>query len=193
MRRATSGFTLVEMLVAVTILALLGVMGWRGLDQLIGLRTRVNDDTADIERIVRVFSQIEFDVAQRIPDSLVDGSLGPAQALPRAMELGIGPDDLPRMRVMRARPDGLETVWAGYSLESGTLVRTAVPAFSTAAGDRVVLLERVGRFELRVLRTDAWMSAKDYLLLGLGGGPVSALEVSIERKPGERYVRVMAL
>lgn len=193
MRRATSGFTLVEMLVAVTILALLGVMGWRGLDQLIGLRTRVNDDTADIERIVRVFSQIEFDVAQRIPDSLVDGGLGPAQALPRAMELGIGPDDLPRMRVMRARPDGLETVWAGYSLESGTLVRTAVPAFSTAAGDRVVLLERVGRFELRVLRTDAWMSAKDYLLLGLGGGPVSALEVSIERKPGERYVRVMAL
>ena len=149
MGRAATGFTLVEMLVAVTILALLGVMGWRGLDQLIGLRTRVNDDTADIERIVRVFSQIEFDVAQRIPDSLVDGSLGPAQALPRAVDVSIGPDDRPRIRVMRARPDGLETVWAGYSLENGTRVRTTGPAFATAARDRALLLERVARFECR--------------------------------------------
>ena len=59
--------------------------------------------------------------------------------------------------------------------------------------DRVNLLDGVSRFDIRVLRTDGWMATKDYLLLGLGGGPVGALEVSIERRPGERYVKVVAL
>ena len=42
-RRHAAGFTLVEMLVALTLLAILGGLAWRGLDQLLHARARVAD------------------------------------------------------------------------------------------------------------------------------------------------------
>ena len=65
----SDGFTLVEMLVAVSLLGLLGVISWRGLDQVIALRTRVNDETVEIERVVRTIAQIDRDIDMRVADA----------------------------------------------------------------------------------------------------------------------------
>ena len=70
-KRLTSGFTLVEMLVAIALLGLVGVISWRGLDYVAGQRDRIDRDTDELSRILRVLSQLERDVAQRVPDVML--------------------------------------------------------------------------------------------------------------------------
>ena len=52
------GFTLIEMLVAVAVLGMLGLLAWRGLDALTRERQRIEEGIADTERIVRSLEQI---------------------------------------------------------------------------------------------------------------------------------------
>jgi len=82
----SDGFTLVEMLVAVSLLGLLGVISWRGLDQVIALRTRVNDETVEIERVVRTIAQIERDIDMRVADVLMAAPPA-ASSLPYAINI----------------------------------------------------------------------------------------------------------
>ena len=56
--RRTAGFTLVEILVAISLLAVLGVMAWRGLDHVVAQRAHVDADTADTDRVLRTLAQI---------------------------------------------------------------------------------------------------------------------------------------
>jgi hypothetical protein len=51
----------------------------------------------------------------------------------------------------------------------------------------------VNRFGVRVLLAAGWTDLRAYLDAGLAGGRVAALEMSIERVGGERYVQVVEL
>ncbi len=190
-RRAT-GFTLVEMLVAITIMAVLGLIAWRGLEQLIAQRTRLDDITADTEQVVRTLSQFERDVAQRVPDALVVGRTLPGSALPFAVDVDVDTNGQPRIRVLRARAGG-GTVNVLWSVEAGTLVRTASTA-NAAGADRVALLESVSGVGVRLLLTDGWIDARNLVrsasVLPERG---AAVELSIDRGAAGRFVRVLAL
>ncbi len=190
-RRAT-GFTLVEMLVAITIMAVLGLIAWRGLEQLIAQRTRLDDITADTEQVVRTLSQFERDVAQRVPDALVVGRTLPGSALPFAVDVDVDTNGQPRIRVLRARAGG-GTVNVLWSVEAGTLVRTASTA-NAAGADRVALLESVSGVGVRLLLADGWIDARNLVrsasVLPERG---AAVELSIDRGAAGRFIRVLAL
>lgn len=59
-----AGFTLVEMLVAIAILAIIAVLGWRGLDGIVRARDAVSAETAFQRGLQAAFAQIESDLRQ---------------------------------------------------------------------------------------------------------------------------------
>src|SRR6185295_18621594 len=65
------GFTLVEMLVAIALLGLMGVVCWRGLDYATTQRERVERESDELGKLLRTLSQIERDLAQRVPEPML--------------------------------------------------------------------------------------------------------------------------
>lgn len=187
------GLTLVEMLVALAILAILGVLAWRGIEGLVHARGRIDADTRDTERIVRTLEQMRVDLERRVPDVLFGGGDVRGDRLPMAVELAIDAKGRSGLAVLRSRADvpGAERVT--YAVDGDVLARLATPATTGSESTRVVLIDGVHRFGVRVLLAAGWTDLRAYLDAGLAGGRVAALEVSIERAGGERYVQVVEL
>jgi len=70
-RKAPQGFTLIEMLVAITLMDLMGVICWRGLAFIANQRTSIEQETNDLAQLVRGFAQMETDIGERLPDIAV--------------------------------------------------------------------------------------------------------------------------
>lgn len=191
------GFTLVEMLVALAILAILGVLSWRGIEGLVHARGRIDVETRDTERVVRTLEQMRVDLERRVPDVLFGGGDVRGDRLPMAVELAIDAKGRSGLAVLRSRADvpGAERVT--YAVDGNVLARLATPAATGSAtggeSTRVVLVDGVNRFGVRVLLAAGWTDLRAYLDAGLAGGRVAALEMSIERVGGERYVQVVEL
>ena len=68
--RLRSGFTLVELLVAITILAIVAVLGWRGLDGIVRARVALTDNLDQTRAMQLSFAQMQSDCARVVPRSL---------------------------------------------------------------------------------------------------------------------------
>ncbi|NEX61355.1 PulJ/GspJ family protein [Noviherbaspirillum galbum] len=55
------GFTLVELLVAITVLAIVAVLGWRGLDTIVRARVGLTDDLEQTRGMQLAFAQMQSD------------------------------------------------------------------------------------------------------------------------------------
>ena len=197
-RRRGAGFTLVEMLVAITVLAVLGLISWRGLDQLVTQRARLDDSTAGTEQVVRALSQLERDVAQRIPDALVAGRALPGSPLPAAVAVTIDANGQARIRILRTRADvGGGTASVMWSVEAGNLVRTSTTSTTSATGtpaDRIALLDGIDGVGVRVLLANGWVEARDLTRnAAIVAERGAAVEFSIDRGAAGRFTRVLAL
>jgi len=60
--RTARGFTLIEMLVAITILAIIALMSWRGLDAVARSREAVSGEIASQRSLQTVFAQLDGDL-----------------------------------------------------------------------------------------------------------------------------------
>ena len=58
------GFTLVELLVAITVLAIVAVMGWRGLDGIVRSRQQLTQNMEQTRGIQLTFAQLQSDLEQ---------------------------------------------------------------------------------------------------------------------------------
>ena len=197
-RRRGAGFTLVEMLVAITVLAVLGLISWRGLDQLVTQRARLDDSTAGTEQVVRALSQLERDVAQRIPDALVAGRALPGSPLPAAVAVTIDANGQARIRILRTRADvGGGTASVMWSVEAGNLVRTSTTSTTSTTGtpaDRIALLDGIDGVSVRVLLANGWVEARDLTRnAAIVAERGAAVEFSIDRGAAGRFTRVLAL
>jgi len=191
-RAAISGFTLLELLVAVSLLALLGVMAWRGLDRLIAQRERVTADTARTERIVRTLAQIERDVARCVPDALFAGRYGGGGVLPLALQFATDREGRERMQVLRAQPGAAGAQRVVYAVEDAVLVRRLTDLAGRPVGEQVPMLDRVRRLDARLLLPAGWIEPAKLDDVP-GGGRASAVELTIEQEDGQRYVEVLEL
>lgn len=67
------GFTLVELLVAITVLAIVAVLGWRGLDTIVRARVALTQDLEQTRGIQLAFAQMQSDCARIVQPSDVGG------------------------------------------------------------------------------------------------------------------------
>ncbi|AMR76277.1 PulJ/GspJ family protein [Cupriavidus nantongensis] len=128
-RRSAGGFTLLEMLVAITLLAVMAVIGWRALDSLTRGRERLIDHDARLDALKVLYGQLQADCEHLANPTLLQGS---------PVEIGQN-----RVLLVRDRRDeGQPPAWQAlsYQLDGNTLVRVAAPPVSNRAALQSSLL-----------------------------------------------------
>jgi general secretion pathway protein J len=73
MKTRRRGFTLVELLVAISVLAIVAVLGWRGLDSIIRARVSLNADLAETRGLQLAFAQMQSDCGHLATTAVVGG------------------------------------------------------------------------------------------------------------------------
>ena len=181
------GFTLVEMLVAITLMALMGVICWRGLAFVANQRSSIEQETSELAQLVRALAQMETDVAERLPDIAV-----PARAttpeLPLAISIGSdsGGATIEILRTVSTGVGQSQPAHVLYSVDARGLVRST-------GTDEVLVLPGVARMQVRDNAGGFWLES------GIASTAVrpftraGALEIVVNDREGVRYVKVIAL
>jgi general secretion pathway protein J len=116
-KRLSRGFTLVELLVAITILAIVAVLGWRGLDAIVRARVGLTQDLEQARGIQLAFAQMQSDCSRIVQPSDVGGRT----------TLAAGRENITLVRTVFAenQPSQLQVV--AYRLRDGQLTRYESP------------------------------------------------------------------
>ncbi len=157
------GLTLVELLVAIGVLAFVAVLGWRGLDSITRARASLNAELEQTRGLQLAFAQLQTDCANAVDATMLDGRSPLAVNADRVtIARRIQPD---------AQPGMLELVT--WRLRDGVLTREESPPtrdltqldqywqFAASGGARPVALRRGLRaMDLRVWTDDGrgWRS-----------------------------------
>jgi len=203
---AARGFTLLELLVAVSVLAIVSLIAWRGLDALLGTRERLAPRNDEARAMLATFGQIERDLAQiAVPDLYALRSL-PVQVRPSTQG--------PVLEILRTAPaapgvaTAVQTVF--WRVEEGKLVRQVSASrrsLQPAEGETlssVAVLSQVRALRIRVWRDSGWLdplapgaasppptlppgAASEQLL----GAMPQGVEIIIERDDGRALRRVL--
>lgn len=191
------GFTLVEMLVALTIFALMSVLAYRGLTAVLETRAHLAEDNRRWRDIALTLGQLEQDLTQAVDRPLRgNGDLVIPALVGNPQPAGADDPQLSVSRIGMAWQTGVpaDVQRHGYRLNNGNLEQLIWPVLDRAPRSEPVvhrLLERVSRFELRYLdRSGAWQPR--WPLPGMPALP-AALEVVLEFDHGTVVTRVFAL
>jgi len=185
------GFTLIEVMIAILLMAVVSLIAWRGLDSVSRADQHLRQASDDHQAVMRVLQQLERDLALRATVELVE------PVLP-----GHEPSGKPLLPAMRVRAERLELVRAGAVSGSGlqrvrwyvrgsTLYRAAAPLREgfplPAPKAAVAVLDNVSAFSLRTWQAKGgWRSPA-----GEADDNPIGLEVRLNRRgpQGEEHYR----
>ena len=192
------GFTLLELLVAITVLSIVSMIAWRGLDSLVTTRERLEPEADDVRALLTTFGQMERDLAQVTNPKFVGLTTPSIQ-----VSVADGATMLQLARVAPPAPDRpteVQTVY--YRVVDGTLMRqatAALPAFEMTPTDRLESARLLDKVRLMQVRT--WSPTVGWVDPNVpqdtsGGAPaanavVPGVEVTIERENGRIFRRVL--
>jgi general secretion pathway protein J len=198
-RSRTRGFTLLELLVAISVLSIVSIIAWRGLDSLVHTRERLEPEATDVRALLTTFGQLERDLSQVTNPKF----LGLSQS-PVIISAADGSTLLQLARIAPAtadRPTEVQTVY--YRVIDGTLTRqatAALPGFQTIPTDRLEtarLLTNVRTLYVRTWSPNGGWVDPNVAQDPAGGAAAAAnavtpgLEVTIERGDGKTFRRVL--
>lgn len=192
--RQGRGFTLLELLVAVSILAVISVIAWRGLSALTATRERLEPQNGDVRALLAGLGQIERDLAQ-VP---TNAGLFALPVQPVRVFVADGQPALQILRLARS-PDGnpaaaMQMVF--YQVRDGQLQRQTTVAqrfYSASAGqslDTVALVPKIDQMQIRV-----WRNNVGWITPGTDADSANAvgIEVRLQRHDGTSVRRVFAV
>ncbi|HUH87849.1 MAG TPA: prepilin-type N-terminal cleavage/methylation domain-containing protein [Pusillimonas sp.] len=164
---AQQGFTLIEVLVALTLLALVSLISWRGLDAVQQTSERLDVHSEDTLALMRALGQMERDLLQHAGADILPGFVDTGVAMTNtsrpAMQMpgGVSWSTETGLTLVRSAGDGL---WqrVHWYLDEGKLVRGSgppsyrlpLPAPDTA----VVVLDTIGSLAVRL-----WQPGKGWV------------------------------
>ena len=122
-RLFSRGFTLLELLVAITVLSIVSMIAWRGLDSLVATRERLEPEVDDVRSLLTAFGQMERDLTQVTNPAFLGLAASP-------INIGVadGGEVIELARVaspVADRATEVQTVF--YRVVDGSLVRQATP------------------------------------------------------------------
>ena len=192
----SKGFTLVEMLVAIGLMALMAVICWRGLVYVADQRETVTREAGDLSQVVRAFAQMERDLAERLPNAAL-----PAAGTPTDLPLAVGVYLLERgvteIEIARFLPQAAgapHAVRVLYRVSATGLSRStrALDEIPTAGRNDIVLLPGATSLHVRVHSGGFWVEpGRDARVQPTA--PATALEIAVEDRNGGRYTKVFTL
>lgn len=157
-RRQVAGFTLVEVMVALLIMAVLTTMAWQGIDGLIRAREGAQRSGEAALRLGTVLAQWEQDLTQIQQSNAAPGLKFDGASL----------------RMTRRGPGGIQLVV--WTLQEGTWYRWAAPPvtriqelqewwirsqqWSAIQGDALKMLEQVESQQIYFFRGNSWSNAQ---------------------------------
>lgn len=158
MSRSQQGFTLIEVMVAIMLMALVSVIAWRGLDSVTRADQHLQASTEQTEVLLRALNQIQRDIQLRASVELNEPGTAKVDGL-AAVTVRSSDSKGFELDVIRSAPtagDGLQRV--RWWLKGDSLYRAASPARDRyplpAAKDGVVVLTGVKDLQVRVWETD---------------------------------------
>jgi general secretion pathway protein J len=123
-RQRHSGFTLLELLVAITILSVVSIISWRGLESLVTTRERLEPLGDDVRALLTTFGQMERDLSQVANPRFLGLTSSPLE-----IDVVSGETTLQLVRVAPGQPDRATEIQAVYyRVVDGILVRQATAA-----------------------------------------------------------------
>lgn len=160
MNRAQQGFTLIEVMVAILLMAVVSLIAWRGLDSVTRADQHLQASTEQTEALLRALNQLERDISLRasvelsVPTDETKTPDGLAALTVRSSDTkGF------RLEVIRGAAipgTGLQRV--RWWLKGDDLYRAAAPARARfplpAAKDGVLVLSGVSDLQVRVWEAD---------------------------------------
>jgi general secretion pathway protein J len=197
------GFTLLELLVAITVLSVVSVIAWRGLDTLVATRDRLEPEVDEVRALLTAFGQMERDLSQITNPTFLGLTSSPLNVRPADGALLI---ELARVApAAPERPTEVQTVY--YRVIDNTLVRQATPAqaqFERANPDRFEnarLLPRIQSMDVRLWQPGTgWTPAGDRIDVPAVAPPgtppgsrnllAPGVEVTLTRTDGRAFRRV---
>lgn len=197
-RQPLSGFTLVEMLVALIILSLLSIAGYRGLNAMIQTREHVAAETRHWQHLSQLFARMEQDIAQAVRRPVRDreGKVRETwigQATPvgdEDAELTFTRSGMPGQGRSQAAPQRI-----AYRFEHDSIVLLhwkSLDLSPNSVAIRYPLLEGVRAFKLRYMDSVGnWYP--QWPISNIGLELPAATEVSLTLASGEQITRVFAL
>jgi general secretion pathway protein J len=197
----TRGFTLLELLVAISVLSVVSVIAWRGLDSLVATRERLEPEVDETRAMLVAFGQMERDLSQVASPAFLGLGSSPLNVRPAdgAMMIEVA-------RVAVAVPDRateVQTVY--YRVVDGTLVRQATPPlpyFQPTSNDGIENARLIGN--VRSMDVRIWRQGVGWAPPGEGteaaatpgasptglNQPAPGIEVTLTRTDGRTYRRV---
>lgn len=197
----SAGFTLLELLIAIALMAVLAVMGWRGLDSVLSARERISQVSDELRALSVAFTQMEEDLRRSWPVRLLNLQQPPVAFVTETAE---GQPVLQLVREMPPAPGGAQLQHVFYRLRAGVLERgfaawTIRPGETGQADAPAQVTWQPLIAGVEELQMRAWIGGQGWVpavaLLWRPGGPrpaglVTGLELSMLLRDGDRLVRV---
>lgn len=197
-RRHLAGFTLLELLVALSIFGLLAAMAYNGLNTVMNARQITEQHASRLTQLQMTFLWLGRDIEQTT-DRAIRDEYGEEQPAMNAVEIGRYQLELTRggwrNPAGRARSN-LQRV--AYSLRDGELVRSYWPMLDRAQDSQPlesVLLDGIDKLELRFLDSnrqwhDQWPPAQLGSAQQASADRPLAVEVTLETEAEGRITRL---
>jgi len=190
--RRAAGFTLLELLVAITVLSLVSMIAWRGLDSLVHTRERLQPEADEVRELLVAFGQIERDLAQVVNTSFV-----PLGTAPLTVRAGT-PAGFEMVRfapVIEGSPSAVQLVI--YELRDGRLMRlSSAPTLSLDASPSTALVETPLLAGVQAIQLRVWQAGRGWVPPEAAATPnpraaPPGIELIVERADGRQYRRVL--
>ncbi len=202
--KQAAGFTLIEVMIAITVMAVLSVISWRALDSVSRSEEHLRAVDAETADALRVLQQFQRDIEMRADDALMNGAVRPADKPQRLLPPSLASERFPDggFAIEITRTVGSqEQQWqrVRWWTHGGRLLRASgvpgayYPLPSPDPGQALQLATDVQQFDVR-----AWQPGAGWMLLPSQGEalPATGIELQLDIGGGRvprHYRRVLGL